>query len=198
MMKRMLLGALLLSAGSAMMAQESRQDISVSAIGVWQPQVNGNGSQLNASMTMGGLVSYRYLVTPRSGLELNYSFSQYTDYFRTSFTRPAVHVRQQEITGAYVYSRNYGNYNPFVEVGVGGYIMSPIRDFGTSSLDTKQNTNIGALFGAGVAYELSPSWDLRVAYRAFVLKAPNSGLDSVATRRYTVISTPAVGFAYHF
>jgi len=198
MKKIKLLCALLLSASGALLAQESRQDISISTLGVWQPQVNGNGARQNSSMTLGALVSYRYLLTPRSGLELNYSFAQYSNYYKVSFTSPTVHLRQQEITAAYVYTRNYGNFNPFVEVGVGGYIFTPIRDFGTTSLDTKQNTNVGALGCAGVAYELSPSWDLRLEYRAFFLKAPDFGMTNVRTNRYTVISTPSVGFAYHF
>ena len=45
MKKTMLLGALMLLA-SAGFAQESRQDASVSAIGVFAPQVNGNAVQV--------------------------------------------------------------------------------------------------------------------------------------------------------
>ena len=72
-----------------------------------------------------------------------------------------MHSRQQEITGAYVYSRTYGRYNPFLQAGIGGMIFTPIKDNGTSNLDTKQNTNIGGLFGGGLAYEISPSFDIR-------------------------------------
>ena len=87
-----------------------------------------------------------------------------------------MHSRQQEITGAYVYSRTYGRYNPFLQAGIGGMIFTPIKDNGTSNLDTKQNTNIGALFGGGLAYEISPSFDIRVEYRGFVTKAPDFGV----------------------
>ena len=101
--------------------------------------------------------------------------------------------------GAYVYNfRNFRNFNPFLEGGVGGLIFTPIRDFETTNLDTKQNTNIGALFGGGVAYELSPSWDIRVEYRGFVVKAPDFGISNFKTNRWEVISLPAVGMAYHF
>ena len=199
MKKTMLLGALMLLA-SAGFAQESRQDASVSAIGVFAPQVNGNAVQANASSTVGFLGSYRYMLTPRSALELNYSFAQYSTKYSTSFLpNVRIHTRQQEITGAYVYNfRSYRNFNPFVEAGVGGLIFTPIRDFGTTNLDTKQNTNIGALFGAGVAYELSPSWDVRIQYRGFVAKTPDFGLTNFKTNRWEVISLPAVGVAYHF
>ena len=180
-------------------AQESRQDASVSAIGVFGPQVNGNAVQLNSTGTVGFLGSYRYMLTPRSALELNYSFAQYSNAFRTSFLpNGRVHTRNQEISGAYVYNMNFRNFNPFLEAGVGGMIFTPIRDERTTLLDTKQNTNIGGLFGGGVAYELSPSFDIRVQYRGFVVKAPDFGLTDFKTNRYMVISMPALGVAYHF
>jgi len=77
---------------------------------------------------------------------------------------------------------------------------SPSKDAGTSDLDAKQNTNIGALFGGGVAYELSPSFDIRVEYRGFLVKTPTFSLPGNVfnTNRYEVISTPALGIAYHF
>ena len=55
-------------------AQESRQDVSVSVMGLFAPQVNGNAVQLNTtSAALGVLASYRYMLTPHSALELNYS-----------------------------------------------------------------------------------------------------------------------------
>jgi len=199
MKKTMWLGALMMLA-SAGFAQESRQDASVSVIGVFAPQVNGNAVQVNASNTVGFLGSYRYMLTPHSALELNYSFAQYSTRYSTSFLpNVRVHTRQQEISGAYVYNfRNYRNFNPFLEAGVGGLIFTPLRDYQTTNFDTKQNTNIGALFGGGVAYELSPSWDVRVQYRGFVVKTPDFGLSNFKTNRWEVISMPAVGVAYHF
>src|SRR5215472_18052922 len=120
MKKKMLLGALLLAAAAGY-AQESRQDASVSAIGVFTPQINGNAVQKNASSTLGFLGSYRYMLTPRSALELNYSFAQYSTTYRTSFLpNGRIHTRQQEISGAYVFNMNFRNFNPFLEAGVGG------------------------------------------------------------------------------
>jgi opacity protein-like surface antigen len=204
-MKKMMVAVALLlfvlTLGSAVgVAQESRQDVSVSGFAPISPDVRGNGvNPLSTTVTTGFLGSYRYMVTPRSALELNYGFAQYSFKYNTSsFPNGEVHGRQQEITGAYVYTRNYGRYNPFVELGVGGMIFTPIRDNGTHQLDTKQNTNVGALFGGGVAYELSPSFDIRVQYRGFLLKAPDFGKTEFKSNRYEVISMPTVGFAYHF
>jgi len=199
MKKMMLLGALLVCAAAVGNAQESRQDFSASATGVFGPEVHGLGVQENTLSALGFLASYRYSVTPRSGLEINYGYLQNSE----KFTPPGrgtvyVHTRQEEITGAYVYSRNYHNFNPFVEIGVGGMIFTPIRDFATNQLDTKQNTNIGGLAGGGVAYEISPSFDIRAEYRGFLVKTPDFGRADYKTNRYEWLSLPAIGIAYHF
>lgn len=201
MKKTIWLGALLLgTAAVAAQAQESRQDVSVSFIGVIAPSVNGQVVHpMTTTKTGGFLGSYRYMLTPRSALEMNYSFAQNTiKYVSAPIPNGAVHTRQQEISGAYVYSRNYKNYNPFLEAGVGGMIFTPIRDSGTHQLDARQNTNVGFLFGGGVAYEISPSFDIRVQYRGFLMKAPDFGVAGFKTNRYYVLSTPSLGVAYHF
>jgi outer membrane immunogenic protein len=200
MKKMMLLGVLLVFAAAVGNAQESRQDFSVSADGVFGPDVHGLGAQEQAKGALGFLASYRYSVTPRSQLEVNYGFLQgATKYVSDDFTGPLYeHDRQEEITGAYVYTRNYRNWNPFVEIGVGGMIFTEIRDYKTDELSTKQNTNIGGLAGGGVAYEISPSFDIRAEYRGFLVKAPDYGYSPYKTNRYEWLSLPSIGIAYHF
>ena len=197
MKKMMLLGTLILSAAAGL-AQESRQDVSVSATGTFAPEVNGNGVQQTTNPFIGFLGSYRYMLTPRSALEVNYSFTQNQQNYVTSFLTGQIHQRQQEVSGAYVYNLNFKNFNPFLEGGVAGMFFSPILDYQTTTLDTKRSTNIGALFGGGVAYELSPSFDIRAEYRGIVVKAPYFNVDNFKTNRYEVISMPALGIAYHF
>jgi len=197
-----LLGTLLVCAAAVGHAQESRQDASVSFIGVYAPAVYGlSVHPMTTTMTGGFLGSYRYMVTPRSALELNYTFAQNSiKYYAPSdgceFCR--VSTRQQELSVAYVYSRTYKRYNPFLEGGVGAVIFTPILDNGTKQFDTKQTTGIGALFGGGLAYELNPSFDIRAGYRGFLLKAPDFGNQLVKTNRYYVLMTPSIGVAYHF
>jgi outer membrane immunogenic protein len=200
MKKMMWMCALLVGALSAH-AQESRQDVSLSAVGNFPPQVNGQGSQLNADPALGALASYRFMLTPRSALEGNYGFSQYQSHLLdTSAKHYDIHTRQQEASVGYVYSRNYRNYNPFADVGVGAIMFSPIKDFETQSLDAKRQVSLGGYFGAGVAYEISPSFDIRAQYRGFLVKAPSFGLDNdnFKTGRYEVISQATLGVAYHF
>ncbi len=194
-----MMGCALLLASVTAFGQESRQDVSVSAFGLFGPDVTGNAVHLTTTKTVGFLGSYRYLLTPRSGLELNYGFAQNSSKYVTSFIpNGRIHTRQQELTGAYVYNLTFKSFNPFAEAGVGALIFTPIKDYGTNDLDAKQNTNIGALFGAGVAYELSPSFDIRAQYRGFLAKAPDFGISDIKTNRYEVISMPTIGVAYHF
>lgn len=199
-MMKILLGALLLSAASGL-AQESRQDVSLSGSFVFSPQVNGNAVQLNTTKTVGAVASYRYMLTPHSALEANYGFAQYSSKFVTSFNPYArLHTRQQEFSLAYVYSVNFRNFNPFLEAGPGAMLFTPLRDFKSNEFDGKRSTGIGGLFGGGIAYELSPSFDIRAEYRGFVVKAPDFGIGagSFKTNRYEVVSSPSIGLAYHF
>lgn len=201
-MKKMmlLLSALMLSA-VASQAQESRQDFSISATAPFAPEVTGNSVQKNSSMTLGLLASYRYMLTPKSALEGNYGYAQNTQYYQVfGKAYGGIHILQQEASVAYVFNLNFKNYNPFLEGGAGAIIFSPLKDNGTTNLDAKQVTGLGGLFGGGVAYELSPSFDIRAEYRGFVVKTPDFGVPGniFKTNRYELISTPAIGIAYHF
>jgi opacity protein-like surface antigen len=198
-MKKILLSlALLPLSAVAGFAQESRQDVSASLTGLFPPHVVGNTVQQDSTLGYGALISYRYMLTPRSALEANYQYDQDVQKYVTSFNAIRVHARFQEVSAAYVYNFTWRNFNPFVEAGVGGYIWGPIKDQKTTDLDAKQSTNIGFLYGAGIAYELSPSWDIRAEYRGLVMKAPNFGLDQYRTNRYYNINNPVIGVAYHF
>jgi opacity protein-like surface antigen len=203
MKKMMLLGALAMMCTAAVgHAQESRQDASLSLFGVYAPAVYGlDIHPMTTTSTGGFLASYRYMLTPRSAVELNYTFAQDSlKYNAIAEPNTRVHTRQQEISGAYVYMRTYKRYNPFVEAGIGAEIFTPILDNGTSQLSFKQSLQIGGLFGGGMAYELSPSFDIRAEYRGFMMMAPTLGDPGglTETKRYYVLMTPSIGIAYHF
>ena len=199
MKKTMLLGVLMLSAAAGY-AQESRQDVSFSGTGIFGPTIHG-AADVKQSMTgaLGLMLSYRYMLTPRSAVEVNYSFAQDSQKYATSFEPYArIHSRQQEVTGAYVFGLTFKRYNPFVEAGVGTLIFTPVLDEGTNLLSTKSTKGIAGLFGGGLAYELSPSFDIRAEYRGFIVKTPSFGETNFSTNRYEVISMPTIGVAYHF
>ena len=108
-------------------------------------------------------------------------------------------TRTQEISAAYVRSFTFKKFNPFVEAGPGAFIFLPIRNSGTTNLDVKQQTQIGGLYGGGIAYEISPSFDIRAEYRGFVTKVPTfGGIDQFTHQQVVQHLQPTVGVAYHF
>ena len=203
MKKSLLLCLLLLPfVGASCFAQESRQDFSVSESAIIPPFAAGNGVQLHATVGMYGvLLSYRYDLTPHGALEVNYQYNQNEQHFTFAASgNYHIHDRFQEVSGAYVYTFNYKNWNPFLEVGVGGLLFTPIDDSKTNTFDLSQNTAIGGLYGAGIAYEISPSFDIRAEYRGLVVKTPTFGYQNndFRTNVYYNIYDPTIGVAYHF
>ncbi len=201
MKKSLLLSLLLPSMAVACFAQESRQDASISISGIFPPYVSGRAVQETAHAHFpGGLLSYRYMLTPRSAAEVNYQYIQNTNHFYAGSALPDLNIKtkMQEISAAYVFNFTYKKFNPFLEGGVGGYLFSPLDTTATQILDVKRTTNIGALYGGGIAYEISPSFDIRAEYRGIVVKAPNFGFPSFTTNRWYNISNPVIGVAYHF
>jgi len=200
-MKKIAIFTLLLAFGVvAGRAQESRQDISISGTGMIEPFVASSTTvEVSANRAFGGLVSYRYMLTPSSALEVNYGYSYQNQFhFKTNPNNYTVLAHTQEISGAFVQSFNYRKFNPFVEAGPGALIFSPMLNSQTTVLDTKRQTQVGFLYGAGVAYEVSPSFDIRAEYRGFITKVPNFGLSEFNTNRWYNIYVPTIGVAYHF
>lgn len=200
-MKKIVFFALLLAVCAAVgRAQESRQDISLSGSALIEPFISSSTTvQVHSNTGYGGLVSYRYMLTPSSALEANYGFTykNHINYY-VNPNHYQVNTRSQEITFAYVHSFTYKKFNPFVEGGLGVMMFSPIRNSETTSLDVKRQTGFGGLYGAGIAYEISPSFDIRAEYRGFVTKVPTFGVNQFTTNKWYNISLPALGVAYHF
>jgi opacity protein-like surface antigen len=209
-MKRIVVFAFLLAACvAAARAQESRQDISLSGFGLIEPfMASSTTVQVNSTPAYGALLSYRFMLTPTSALEANYGITYQNSirFFSPNFgCLPSgqcpgykILTRTQEISGAYVRSFVFKNWNPFVEAGPAGIIFLPIVNSGTTTIDTKQQTEVGGMYGAGFAYEISPSFDIRGEYRGLVTKVPTFGQSNFTTNRWYNISAPTIGVAYHF
>jgi opacity protein-like surface antigen len=140
------------------------------------------------------------MLTPSSAIEANYgiTYQNKINYLYHSPDHNQILTRNQEVSGAYVRSFNFRKFNPFVEAGGGAFIFMPIRNMGTKNIDVKQQTTTGALYGAGLAYEISPSFDIRAEYRGVVTKVPTFGLSYLATNKWYNIYEPTIGIAYHF
>ena len=206
-MKKIVLVLFLLAGfAAAGRAQESRQDVSLSGIAVIPPFVaSSTNVQVHSNTAYGILASYRFMLTPNSALEANYGVTYQNQYSYVLQTlRIPIQTRTQEISAAFVRSFTYRKFNPFVEAGPTALIFLPIRNSGTGTQDAKQQTEVGVLYGGGIAYEISPSFDIRAQYRAYVTKVPTFGLGSsnptenLTTNKWFNIFVPTVGVAYHF
>jgi outer membrane immunogenic protein len=186
-------------------AQESRQDVSVSGTMIIPPFIaSSTDVQVHSKRGFGAMAAYRFMLTPNTALEVNYGITyknQFTYYGPSFYKGINVPARIQEISGAYVRSFVYKNWNPFVEGGPAAFIFLPIINSGLQTLDTKQQTEVGAIYGAGFAYEVSPSYDIRVEYRGLVTKVPTFGTGggyNFTTNKWWNMFEPVVGVAYHF
>jgi opacity protein-like surface antigen len=205
-MKKIALIAFLLAVCvAAGRAQESRQDVSISGTGLVEPFIaSSTDVQVHSTTAYGALASYRFMLTPSSAFEANYgiTYQNKITYYSPGFAHGIqILTRTQEISGAYVHTFYYRKFNPFVEAGPGALIFLPIVNSGTTVLGAKQQTSVGGLYGAGFAYEISPSFDIRAEYRGFVTKVPTFGDPGgykFDTNKWFNIYYPAVGVAYHF
>ncbi|MGH9589567.1 MAG: outer membrane beta-barrel protein [Terracidiphilus sp.] len=181
-------------------AQESRQDISLSGIALSEPfRASSTDVYVSATPAYGAMLSYRFMVTPTSALEVNYGITyQNRISFLTNPNYYHVPTRTEEISGAYVRSFVFKNWNPFVEAGPAAFIFLPILNTGATTHDLKQQTDIGGVYGAGIAYEISPSFDIRAEYRGLVTKVPDFGNSQLKANRWYNIYEPVIGVAYHF
>jgi len=187
-MKKIAIFAFLLAVcAAAGRAQESRQDVSISGTVIIEPfRASQTDVQVSSQRAFGALASYRFMLTPSMNFVVNN-----TNHYKVS-------NRVQEISAAYVRSFNYRKLNPFVEAGPAAFIFLPVRNSGTTSLDVKQQTEIGGIFGGGVAYEISPSFDIRAEYRGWITKVPTFGDSQFTTNKWYQIYNPVIGVAYHF
>jgi opacity protein-like surface antigen len=191
---------------SAARAQESRQDFSLSGSALIEPyKASSTDIQVHSTTAYGGLASYRFMLTPTSALEANYglTYENKITFYGPQFPNGiGILTRNQELSAAYVRSFVFKNFNPFVEAGPAALIFMPILNSGTKTLDAKRQTSVGAMYGAGFAYEVSPSFDIRVEYRGLVSKVPTFGVGAsgynFTTNEWWNMSEPLVGVAYHF
>jgi opacity protein-like surface antigen len=200
MKKIAFLVSLLAAFATAANAQESRQDISLSGTALIEPfMASSTTVQVHSTTSYGAAASYRFMLTPSSALEVGYGITyQNSIGYYVNPNNYKVLTRTESITGAYVRSFVFKNWNPFVEAGPGAFIFMPIRNSGTTNLDVKKATEVGGMYGAGIAYEVSPSFDIRAEYQGWVTKVPTFGDSQFATNRWYNISVPMVGVAYHF
>ena len=188
-------------------SQESRQDVSLSGFALIPPFVaSSTNVQVHSNAAFGALGSYRFMLTPNSALEANYGIT-YENTYSLRGGQYQLHSNPHPHPGNVRRLRSQlhlPQVEPICGSGTGRHIFLPIRNSGTHSIDAKQQTNLAGMYGAGFAYEISPSFDIRAEYRGIVTKVPNFGLgagnttQNLTTNKWFNLYEPVVGVAYHF
>lgn len=173
-------------------------EISLSLTGNVPAQTKELGVTDTPSKSGGVLANYRYRFNRWSSIELNYDHSRFTQYYTPAVTKTQANA--DEFTMAYVNTLGrpaIARFGPFVELGTGGLIFSPIP----------RGSDVGALrqgrpvflFGAGVDWNAVSHLSLRLGYRGLLYKAPDFLVgEQQTTNATTTMSEPYFGIVVRF
>lgn len=176
----------------------AHSEASVDFTGNFQKQATGLGVTDTATYSGGVLANYRYYFGGWSAIEFNYSYTRFTQNYYPS-GGSITQANANEFTLAYVNTlgvRRSARLKPFVEVGTGGLIFSPVSAGSTVSGLTQDRAVF--LFGAGAEYRVASRISLRLGYRGLVYKAPDFAVSTQVTNATTIMSEPYVGVAFRF
>jgi opacity protein-like surface antigen len=177
---------------------ESAQTQQNSQLGLPPPVV------LTANRAWGFLVSYRFALTKRNSLEVNYALARNTQSYaltdsfgNQTFFNVDAHIH--ELTGDYVFAPRRSSWlSPFALVGAGVLIFRP-TGVANSGIGVETQTKPAGLYGAGADVKLSRQFRLRVQYRGVLYKpAPDFGQPSYKTDALGHLAEAGVGIVYRF
>ena len=181
-------------------AQESsKMDVSLNVKGLFPRHTENNGLAQSASASAGVLASFRYSPSRFATFEFNYGHARDTQYFTNAGVQSSVHNGVHEVTGAYVLNLPWrtARIQPFALVGSGIMQFNPISS-GTSVSGAQSQTKPAVVWGAGVNYDPSRHFSLRLQYRGLFYAGPNFNLVSLKTDRWQPMSEPSFGIVYRF
>jgi len=176
----------------------ARSEVSVDFTGNFQSQATGLGVTDTPTYSGGFLANYRYHFNRWSAIEVNYDYTRFTQFYAPSGDS-LTQSKAQEFTLAYVNTlgvRPGARLKPFVEVGTGALIFSPIPNGSTVAGLTDGRPAF--LYGAGLDYRLMPRISVRLGYRGLLYKAPDFSVPSQTTNALTNMAEPYVGVAFRF
>jgi outer membrane immunogenic protein len=176
----------------------NHSEIAVNFSGNFQAQEKGFGVTDTASDAGGALAVYRYHFNQWSAIEVNYSYTRFSQTYSPS-GGSITQANAQEFTLAYVNSlgtRPSRRIRPFVEAGTGGVIFSPVAAGSTVGGLTQDRAVL--LVGAGVDWRAIRRVSLRLGYRGLVYKAPDFSVPAQVTNATTIMSEPYLGVVVRF
>lgn len=190
--------AVLMFALPALAQDGARSEVSVDFTGNFQSQATGLGEIDTPTYSGGFLANYRYHFNRWSAIEVNYDYTKFTQYYAPT-TDSITQARAQEFTLAYVNTLGFkpgARIRPFVEVGTGALVFSPILSGSTVAALTDGRPAF--LYGAGLDYRVKPRISVRLGYRGLLYKAPDFLVASQTTNALTNMAEPFVGVSFRF
>jgi opacity protein-like surface antigen len=194
------LGVVLLAA-VAVVAQESRSEISLQGTGFFTKDSSGNGTLQRGTETGGFLVGYRYHFNRWLAAEAVYGYDRNTQqYFAPAgFSRVQANVHQA--TGGLVFNlpapRRLG-FSPYVLAEGGALVFDPTNNnFGSVPGAQRQTTGVFS-YGAGADFPIIRHVSLRAEYRGLVYSTPDFGLRNLNTNTVTHTAQPSAGLVFRF
>jgi len=199
MLKKFLMVSVLAVPCLCMAQESSKLDVSINVNGLFPKHSESNGLGQKASASAGVLASFRYSPSRFAAFEFNNGHARDTQYFTNAGVESSVHTGVHEVTGAYVLNLPWrsSRLQPFALVGAGIMQFNPINS-GTSVSGTQSQTKPAVLWGAGVNYDLSRHFALRLQYRGLFYAAPDFKVASLKTDRWQPMSQPSFGIVYRF
>ena len=199
MLKKFLMVSVLAMPCLCMAQESSKLDVSINVNGLFPKHSESNGLGQSASASAGVLASFRYSPFRFAAFEFNYGHARDTQYFTNAGVESSVHTGVHEVTGVYVLSLPWrsSGLQPFAMVGAGIMQFNPISS-GTSVSGTQSQTKPAVLWGAGVNYDVSRHFALRLQYRGLFYAGPGFKVASLKTDRWQPMSQPSIGIVYRF
>ncbi len=170
-------------------------DIGGGAIGQFTTELPaGNSSSVtqNTQDSLGGMFTIRTHPVSWAGVEVNYGYTRYTQYYAAPGYTARTKSDAHEATAAYMFHPHFRKLQPFVALGGGAIDFVPTL--------TGQNQWRGTgLVEVGLDIPTSnPHFGFRAQGRELIYRAPNYGQSLLASRKWVATSEPSFGVWYRF
>jgi outer membrane immunogenic protein len=183
-------------------AQEERSEVSADFTGDFPAQASGLGLTDKPTNSSGLLVNYRYDFNDWSAIEINYDYTQFSQYYGPPrFTSASFVTRASANEATLGYVLTFGQptgarYRPFVEAGTGALFFSPVSKGSTVAGLTQDRAAF--LYGGGVDWNAAPNVSVRLGYRGLVYRAPDFVVPVQVTNAMAHLAEPYIGVVVRF
>ena len=192
--------AVVCSSANAQFYKLHNVDLSGGGVGEFTRTLNSNSSPITngTSETVGGLFSIREHPFAFAGVEFNYSYSKFSEYY-TATLPPLIgsytartQTDMHEATAAYLFHPHFRKFQPFVGVGGGAVDLVPV------GAGVNQWRGAGLLEAGFDVPTSNPHFGFRVTGRTLYYRSPNYGQADLAARSWVVTTQPSLGVYYRF